>query len=59
MGTEMLLAVLAFGTMGAVAAFAYVSVQRTEERRSSATRPSTLASDGPANTPAGVRPPDV
>jgi hypothetical protein len=59
MGTETLLAVLAFGTLGAVTIFAYISVQRTEERRQSNTRKSTLAADAPNETPPGVKPVDT
>jgi hypothetical protein len=47
MTTTTLLAVLAFGTMGAACIFAYLNVQRVEERRRSDAPPSTLAADGP------------
>ena len=59
MTTTTLLAVLAFGTMGAVCVFAYLSVQRVEERRRSAAPPSTLAADGPDTRPERVRTSDV
>jgi hypothetical protein len=47
MGTETLLAILAFGTLGAVVLFAWRSQIKTEERRQSDTRRSTLAEDAP------------
>lgn len=59
MTTEILLAILAFGTLGAVVVFAYVSNIRTEERRQKATRKSTLAADAPNRTPPGERPVDT
>jgi hypothetical protein len=59
MATEILLAVLAFGTMGAVVVFAALSNTRTEERRKSATRKSTLAQDAPNKTGSGERPVDT
>lgn len=51
MGTETLLAILAFGTLGAVVVFAWRSQTRTEERRHSETRKSTLAADSPDSVP--------
>lgn len=59
MSAEILIAVLAFGTMGAVCVFAYLSAVRTEARRRSGVRRSTLAADAPDETPPGVRPVDV
>jgi hypothetical protein len=47
MGIETLLAILAFGTLGAVVLFAWRSQIKTEERRHSNTRKSTLAEDAP------------
>jgi len=59
MTTETLLAILAFGTMGAVAAFAYRNAQATEERRRSNAPKSTLAADAADTAPKGRRPPDT
>jgi hypothetical protein len=59
MPTEILLAVLAFGTIGAVLALAWRSNVATEERRRTASRKSTLAADTPNRAPGGVRPPDT
>lgn len=59
MDTSTLIGVLMFGTMGSVAVFAYLSVQKTEERRQSNKPKSTLAVDAPSSTPPGVKPPDV
>jgi hypothetical protein len=59
MTTSTLIAILAFGTMAAATIFAYLSVQRVEERRRSDTPPSTLATDGPDNMPKGKRAPDT
>lgn len=56
MGIEILLPFLTFGTLLAVAIFAYVSVQRTEARRRDPTaRKSTLAADQSSH----ARPTDV
>lgn len=56
MMTDIFLPVLTFGTLLAVAVFAYLSAQRTEERRKDPTSPkSTLASDKSSDgTPADV-----
>lgn len=58
MGTETLLAFLAFGTLGAVVLFAWRSSTKTEQRRHENTRKSTLAADAPDSTPDG-RPVDT
>ncbi len=50
---------LAFGTIGAVIAFAWISQVKTDERRRSNTRKSTLAADSPDRTPHGTKPVDV
>ncbi|MFN3935980.1 MAG: hypothetical protein ACK4KW_00240 [Gemmobacter sp.] len=54
-----LLPLLTFGTMLAVCIFALLSIQRTEDRRRSNTRKSTLAADAPSTTPPGVKPVDT
>jgi hypothetical protein len=54
-----LLAILAFGTMGAATIFAYLSVQRAEARRRSDAPRSTLAADGPDRMPKGEKAPDT
>lgn len=59
MTTEILLAILAFGTMGAVTAFAWRSARATEARRHKPTQRSTLAADGPNALSDGRRPPDT
>lgn len=59
MGTETLLAVLAFGTLAAVAIAAYISSERTSERLHANSRKSTLAADAPDTAPPGQKPPDV
>lgn len=59
MDTTLIMGVLSLGTLGAATIFAYLSVQRTEERRKSNTRRSTLAADSPDSTPEGVKPVDV
>jgi hypothetical protein len=59
MTTELLMGLLAFGTLGAATTFAYLRVQRTEERRQSNVRRSTLAADAPDSTPPGVEPVDT
>jgi len=59
MSTEILLAILAFGTMGAVVAFGWRSALATEERRQKAVKRSTLAADGPNAMPPGERPADT
>ncbi len=59
MGLEALLGVLVFGTLGAVAVFAYISAEKTSERLHSNSRKSTLAADSPNATPPGQKPPDV
>jgi hypothetical protein len=50
--------ILAFGTLGAVIAFAWMSKVNTDRRRESDTRKSTLASDSPDSTPDGRTPVD-
>lgn len=50
MNTEILLAFLAFGTMGAIVMFGWRSAVATEERRRSDVKPSTLAADAPDST---------
>lgn len=59
MNTEILLAFLAFGTLGAVCIFAWRSSERTEARRRSNAPRSTLAADEPDSKPAGQKPPDT
>jgi hypothetical protein len=59
MPTEVLLAVLAFGTLGAVVILAWRSSAATEERRQSDKRKSTLAQDAPNKAPEGKRPVDT
>lgn len=50
---------LAFGTIGAVIAFAWMSKVKTDRRRESDTARSTLASDSPDRTSDGSKPVDV
>jgi hypothetical protein len=59
MSTTILLAVLAFGTLGAGAVFGYLSSVRTSERLHSASRKSTLAADAPSTVPPGQKPVDT
>jgi hypothetical protein len=59
MPTEILLAILAFGTLGAVVVLAWRSSVATEERRHSAKAKSTLAADAPNATGRDERPPDT
>lgn len=59
MSTELFLPLLTFGTLGAVCVFGYISAVRTEERRQSNSRKSTLAADAPSTLPPGVRPVDT
>jgi len=59
MSTTILLAVLAFGTLGAGAVFGSLSAVRTADRLHSNTRKSTLAADAPNTVPPGERPVDV
>lgn len=48
MDSSTLIAVLSFGTLGSVIAFALISKRRTDARRNDPTAPkSTLAKDGP------------
>ena len=56
---EILVPFLAFGTIGAVIAFAWLSQIRTDERRRSESRKSTLAADAPDQVPENLRPVDV
>lgn len=53
-----LIPLLAFGTLGAVIAFAWTSKIKTDERRRSESTRSTLASDAPDRAQ-GASPPDV
>jgi hypothetical protein len=50
---------LAFGTIGAIIVFAWISQIKTERRRQSGAPKSTLAADSPDRKPDGVQPPDV
>jgi hypothetical protein len=54
-----LIGILAFGTMGAFAVFAYLSSVKTADRLHSENRKSTLAADAPSTTPAGEKPVDT
>ena len=56
---EILVPFLAFGTIGAVIAFAWLSQIRTDERRRSNKPKSTLAADSVDRTPPGQKPVDV
>lgn len=56
---EILVPFLAFGTIGAVIAFAWISQVKTDQRRRSSTAKSTLATDSPDHAPQGQRPADV
>lgn len=59
MSIEVLLGILAFGTLGSVCVFAYLSAVRTNERLHSDSKKSTLAADAPDSKPPGVKPPDT
>lgn len=59
MDTYSLIGILAFGTMGAFAIFAYISSVKTADRLHSNTRKSTLAADAPNTVPQGQKPPDT
>lgn len=59
MDTYSLIGILAFGTMGAFAVFAYISSVKTADRLHSNTRKSTLAADAPNAVPPGQKPPDT
>ena len=59
MDTYSLIGILAFGTMGAFAVFAYLSAVKTADRLHSNTRKSTLAADAPNTVPPGQKPPDT
>ena len=59
MDTYSLIGVLAFGTMGAFAVFAYLSAVKTADRLHSNTRKSTLAADAPSTLPPGQKPIDT
>jgi hypothetical protein len=59
MDTYSLIGILAFGTMGAFAIFAYISSVKTADRLHSNTRKSTLAADAPNTVPPGQKPPDT
>jgi hypothetical protein len=54
-----LIGVLAFGTMGAFAVFAYLSSVKTADRLHSNARKSTLAADAPSTLPPGEKPADT
>jgi hypothetical protein len=54
-----LIGVLAFGTLGAAAVFAYLCAVKTADRLHSNTRKSTLAADAPSTLPPGQKPPDT
>ncbi len=59
MDTTVLVGILAFGTLGAAAVFAYLSSVKTADRLHSNARKSTLAADAPATVPAGQKPVDT
>ena len=59
MDTSILIGVLAFGTMGAVAVFGHLSAVKTDERLHKPTKKSTLAADAPSTLPPGEKPVDV
>ena len=59
MDTYSLIGILAFGTMGAFAVFAYLSAVKTADRLHSNTRKSTLAADAPNTVPPGQKPLDT
>lgn len=59
MDTTVIIGVLAFGTLGAGAVFAYISSVKTAHRLHSNTRKSTLAADAPDTAPAGEKPVDT
>jgi hypothetical protein len=59
MDTSTLIGFLAFGTLGAVAVFAYLSAVKTADRLHSRTRKSTLAADAPSTLPPGQKPADT
>lgn len=59
MDNSTLMAVLTFGTLGAVLVFALVSMVRISRRQRSNTRKSTLAADAPNTTPLGEKPVDT
>ncbi len=59
MDANILIGVLALGTLGAVAVFAYLSAVKTAERLHSNSRKSTLAADSPSTLPPGESPPDT
>ena len=59
MDTGITVPFLAFGTLGAVIAFAWMSKVKTDRRRDSEKRKSTLAADAPDRAPDGRKPVDV
>lgn len=59
MTMDVLLAILAFGTMGVVVFLGWRSAIETERRRVEGKRKSTLAADAPDTTPKGVKPVDT
>ncbi len=59
MDTTVIIGVLAFGTLGAFAVFAYLSAVKTTNRLHSNTPKSTLAADAPDTAPAGQKPVDT
>jgi hypothetical protein len=59
MDTYSLIGILAFGTLGAVAVYAYLASVKTADRLHSNTKKSTLAADAPNSTPPGEKPADT
>ena len=59
MDTGIIVPLLAFGTLGAVIAFAWTSKVKTDRRRDTEKRKSTLAADSPDRAPDGRKPVDV
>ncbi len=60
MTVETLIAILAFGTLGAVCVFGYLSAVKTQQRlESKKKRKSTLAADAPDTLPEGEKPVDT
>lgn len=59
MDAGIIVPLLAFGTLGAVIGFAWLSKVKTDRSRESNAAKSTLAADGPDRTPDGDGPVDV
>lgn len=59
MTVSTLIGVLAIGTLGAGAIFAYLSAVKTADRLHSNKRKSTLAADAPNSLPPGQKPVDT